>query len=79
MYDWLSGNWIWILLGLGALWFVFRGGGMRCGMGGHGHDEADPAVKKLDANVEKSSRTDDGKTAGHPGASHGSHRHGGCC
>jgi len=48
-------------------------------MGGHGHDEADPAVKELDANVEKSSRADDGKTAGHPGAPRGSHRHGGCC
>jgi len=52
---------------------------VRCGMGGHGHDEADPAVKELDANVEKSSRADDGKTAGHPGAPRGSHRHGGCC
>jgi hypothetical protein len=50
---------------------------MRCGVGGHGHDEADPAVKDLDADVEKSSRADDGKTAGHPGAPRGSHRHGG--
>jgi len=34
--EFLQANWLWILLGLGAVWFLFRRGGMGCGMGGHG-------------------------------------------
>jgi hypothetical protein len=34
--DFLQGNWLWLLLGLGAVWFFFRRGGMGCGMSGHG-------------------------------------------
>ncbi|HLF94678.1 MAG TPA: hypothetical protein VJB14_14535 [Planctomycetota bacterium] len=30
--EWIQGNWLWLLLGLGVVWFLFRGGG--CGMGG---------------------------------------------
>jgi hypothetical protein len=37
--EFLRANWFWILLGVGAVWFLFRRGGMGCGMGGHGsHD-----------------------------------------
>ena len=37
--EFLQANWFWILLGVGAVWFLFRRGGMGCGMGGHGsHD-----------------------------------------
>ena len=31
--EFLQANWFWILLGGGALWFLFRRGGMGCGMG----------------------------------------------
>lgn len=34
--DWLTQNWVWILLGLGAVWMFSRGGLAGCGMGGHG-------------------------------------------
>jgi hypothetical protein len=34
--EFLQANWFWILLGGGVLWFVFRRGGMSCGMGEHG-------------------------------------------
>jgi len=36
--EWIQGNWLWLLLGLGVVWFLFRGGG--CGMGGHGSHRA---------------------------------------
>lgn len=49
MIEFLTANWLWILLGIGVLWFLFRGHGMGCGMSGHSHgsepsrkDEADP-------------------------------------
>ena len=34
--DWLTQNWVWILLALGAVWLFSRGGLAGCGMGGHG-------------------------------------------
>ncbi len=37
MTEFLSNNWLWILLGIGLLWFLSRGHGMGCGMGGHSH------------------------------------------
>ena len=43
--NWLSSNWIWLALGVGALaLFAFGRGGCSMGHGGHGqrrHDEAD--------------------------------------
>ena len=33
--EFLQANWIWLLLGLGAVWFLLKRGGMGCGMGGH--------------------------------------------
>lgn len=37
MVEFLQANWLWLLLGVGLLWFLFRRGG--CGMGGHGSYE----------------------------------------
>lgn len=34
--DWLTQNWGWIVLALGAIWLFSRGGMAGCGMGGHG-------------------------------------------
>jgi hypothetical protein len=34
--EFLQANWLWILVGVAAVWFLFRRGGMGCGMGGHG-------------------------------------------
>ncbi len=36
MIAWLQVNWLWLLLGVGLLWFFARRGGC-CGMGGHNH------------------------------------------
>ena len=32
--EFLQENWIWLLLGLGAVWFLLGRGRMGCGMGG---------------------------------------------
>lgn len=37
MIEFLGSNWLWILLAIGVLWFLARGHGMGCGMGGHSH------------------------------------------
>lgn len=34
--EFLQANWLWIVLGLGAVWLVFGRGGMGCAAGGHG-------------------------------------------
>lgn len=33
MLEFLQANWFWLLLGAGAIWILFRGGG--CGMSGY--------------------------------------------
>ena len=75
MIEFLTANWLWILLGIGVVWFMFGRGGMGCGMGGHSHGSD---------TGEKSSRA--GETTG-SGATHDDgadesaaprHRHG-CC
>lgn len=47
MGEFLQANWLWLLLGIGLLWFLFRRGG--CGMSGHGSHEGhgeQPAMKE---------------------------------
>lgn len=34
--EFLQANWLWILLGVGVVWLLFRRGGMGCGMAEHG-------------------------------------------
>jgi hypothetical protein len=76
MYDWLVANWIWILLGIGVLWFMFRRGGMGA-HGGQGGSE--PAEKALPPSGTDSS-ADHAEQGQEPAAAaRGAHRHGGCC
>jgi hypothetical protein len=36
--EWLASNWVWILVGIGLIWFMSRGhAGMGCCGGGHSH------------------------------------------
>ncbi len=39
MVEFLQANWLWVLLGVIAVWFLFGRGhrGMGCGMGGSSH------------------------------------------
>jgi hypothetical protein len=34
MIEFIQSNWLWLLVGAGVIWFLFRQGG--CGMGSHG-------------------------------------------
>ncbi len=36
MNELLSNYWLWIVLGIGAVWLLTRMGGSGCGMAGHG-------------------------------------------
>ncbi len=64
MNEFLAANWLWILLGIGVLWFVFRGHAMGCGMGGHSHDS------------ELSHGEQDDPHAGHAVGAGATHEHG---
>ncbi|OGK82605.1 MAG: hypothetical protein A3K12_07875 [Candidatus Rokubacteria bacterium RIFCSPLOWO2_12_FULL_71_19] len=78
MYEWIVSNWIWILLGLGVVWFLFRRGGFGCGTGGsHGsRGEADSAGRGLGTGIEGGNR--DEHAGRHAGSDRGARRHGGC-
>ncbi len=74
MPEWITANWIWLLLALGVGWFLLRRGGAGCGMGGHGrHHEPAPGAKELE-------RGDDHAHLPKPaGSTGGSRCHRGCC
>lgn len=44
--EWLTDNWLWILLGIGFVWLVSRGGGMGCCGGGHTHGTPEERPKQ---------------------------------
>lgn len=44
--EWLTENWLWILLGIGFVWLLSSRGGMGCGMGGHCGGHSQPSAKK---------------------------------
>jgi len=44
--EWLADNWVWILVGIGFVWFLTRGhAGMGCG-GGHSHGSQEEIPEK---------------------------------
>ncbi len=82
MSDWIGTNWIWLLLGIGLVWFLFRragmGGGMGCGMGGHSHDSKPQHDEEAATHAEHTAET--GPAHEHSGsASAPPRRRGGCC
>lgn len=47
--EWITQNWVWILVGIGLVWFMSRGhAGMGCCGGGHSHggDKESPEQEK---------------------------------
>lgn len=81
--EWLQANWLWLLLGLGVVWFLLRGGG--CGMGGHGsHRSGDRRDTMGDSRAEHGVHdgggAHDGQRRGEAiAAPRDQHRHRGCC
>lgn len=39
--EWLTQNWVWVLLAVGVLLMMSRGGMAGCGMGGHAHRDSE--------------------------------------
>ena len=68
--EWLTNNWIWILVAIGVAWFLTRRGGMGCGMshGTHTPGSAEEGGKGKEG--QETAEAAKGKGAGH--------RHGGC-
>lgn len=73
-------DWIWILLGVGVLWFVCRRGGMGCGMGGHGRrGDSDPTRRELESSTDEPRPNGDGGVEGQAASGDATRRGGGCC
>jgi hypothetical protein len=71
--DWITQNWLWIALGIGAVFFMSRMGG--CGMGhsgGHHHDNGGSTAAPPASGAAGSGESQDGREQRRP------HRHG-CC
>ncbi len=78
MNELLANNWLWILLGIGVLWFIARGQGMGCGMGGHSHDIASSHDEDVASHAKHPVETAVTHEHAAP-ASAPPRRHGGCC
>jgi hypothetical protein len=78
MSDWISANWLWLLLGIGLVWFLFRRAGMGCGMGGHSHDSAPSHDEQVTPHAGHTTGTGVAQEPTAP-ASAPPRRHGGCC
>jgi hypothetical protein len=78
MYDWIGANWIWLVAGIGALWFVLRRGNMGCGMDGHSHGSEPSREGQDDSHAGHAGET--GATHDQAaGASAAPRRRHGCC
>ncbi len=81
--EFLQNYWIWILLGIGAVWFLPRRGGhgMGCGMGsheGHGPRTEDERSARQTSPGGSAEHAGHG-SSGRGGAGQGGHRGHGCC
>lgn len=78
MIEFLTANWVWIFLGIGVLWFLTRGHGMGCGMGGHSHGSESSRGGRADSHAGHAAQT--GATHQHGAVDPASpRRRGGCC
>jgi hypothetical protein len=82
--EWLSQNWIWLVLAAGVLWLLSRGrhGGLMGGCGAHGTAHGGPAgdakAQGMDAPGPPVKEVKAGQAAERPTSSH-RHGRGGCC
>jgi hypothetical protein len=76
MSEWVGANWIWLLLGVGVVWFLFRRGGMGCGTGGHAHGSGPADKREIDEHAGPAAQG--GATHEHGGSASRPRRHG-CC
>jgi len=73
MIEFLQANWLWLLVGAGVLWFLFRQGG--CAMGSHESRSSESSqVKEASRDEEHSSHVKE-----QPGHHQARRRGHGCC
>ena len=82
--EWLSQNWIWLVLIVGVFWLLSRGrhGGAMGGCGMHGMAHESPAgegkARNADTPRAEAGEETQGPAAERPASSH-RHGRGGCC
>lgn len=82
--EWLSQNWIWLVLGVGVVWLLSRSrhGGMMGGCGAHGTADEGPSdqgkAKSTDAPRSPMKEEKAEQPAARAASSH-RHGRGGCC
>ncbi len=87
MIEFLNNYWLWIVLGVGAIWLLRRmGGGRGCGMAGHGshsHQHEEGAGEQSPPRTAAAGTGPEGREVESQaqGATkrESSHRHAGCC
>ena len=73
MLEFIQANWLWLLLGAGVVWLLFRQGG--CGMGSHAsHGSESSQTKAASSGEEHGSHVEEQR--GHHRTRRGGH---GCC
>jgi hypothetical protein len=75
--EWLTGNWIWLVLGLGIAWFLFKGG-MGCGRGRHGSHGAQGAPRSREIGTAHTGHAGEDTPEPEDAAASGRSRHRGC-
>lgn len=79
MSDWIGANWIWLLIGIGVLWFFFRRGGMGCCSGGHAHNSGFAGKGKADEHAGNAAQEQEGGATHEHGGNPSRPRRHGCC
>ena len=68
--EWLTNNWVSVLVVIGVVWLVTRRGGMGCGMGHGTHTPGSAEKDEKSREIPGTVGSEKGKETGH--------RHGGC-
>lgn len=81
--EFLQANWLWLLVAVGVGWFLFRRGGMGCGMGDHSAHGSRAVRPGEETSAHTGAHDGHGRAAGpssdRPMGTGGSRRHRGCC
>ena len=78
--NWLAQNWVWIVVGVGLIWMMRRGGMAGCGMGhsGHGSERGKDAAPEAQKPAESSAKAAGASQQVPAGQEPRKHSHHGC-
>lgn len=78
--SWLTQNWVWIVVAIGLIWMMRRGGMPGCGMGhsGHGSEQGKDTAPEPQKPLEPGSKTAGASQQAPAGQEPRKQRHHGC-